>query len=106
MKYLLLVIVILFSSCGVKKTNFKLGNLPIGTEVNDVISRYGNPFTDEIYYDSENNKIQVFCYKELVDLSYETYVLNTYLFFTNNKLTSFKQSTEVPPSKVNLLENR
>lgn len=78
----------------------------MGWAISPMIIKYGAPYTSEASVNQDGINIESICYKELVGLSNETYVLNTCLYFEDNVLVKREQHTEYPQSKMDFLKKK
>lgn len=103
MRYLIIfMLAATFYSCiGSRGTKFTDKSISIGMDKESVIKKFGNPFKTNVYT-SNNKKIEILYYKEVVDvisyLSGHTFVLTSILYFEDSILTSIRQEEEHLPN--------
>jgi len=101
MKYLLLFLSVL-ALCSCKDTEiphddritkFTSEMIYIGMPKNLVIQAFGEPLSRDSYSE-DSKRIDILCYKEIVDVGDYPYILTTTLYFNNNILGRIEQSSE------------
>lgn len=99
-RMLLIVLLLTQLGCSARKSQFAYSSINLGVTKGEILKQYGEPFSSSIDVIGGKDTVEVFCYKELVDVSYETFVLNTYFYFENDILVKREQKSENPPSSM------
>ncbi len=99
-RVLLIVVLLAQLGCSARKSQFIYSSINLGVTKDEILKQYGEPFSSSIDVVGGKDTVEVFCYKELVNVSYETFVLNTYFYFENDILVKREQKSENPPSSM------
>lgn len=93
---IILILGLLFSCAGYRKTKFTLDSLRLNDNINSVIKKYGVPFKSDVYNQNDIRLTKIY-YKEVVDVSSYTYILTTVLTFKNSVLINIEQKENYLP---------
>lgn len=105
MKYFISIILILgllFSCAGYRKTKFTLNSVRLGDSISSVTKKYGNPFKSNVYNQNDIRLTKIY-YKEAVDVSIYTYMLTTVLTFKDSVLVDIEQKDNYLPYGQNII---
>ncbi len=105
MKYsisIILILSLLLSCAGYRKTTFTLNSLRLGDSINSVTKKYGNPFKSDVYNQNNIHLTKIY-YKEPVDVSSYTYMLTTILTFKDSVLINIEQKENYLPDGKNII---
>lgn len=84
----MLMLAVTMASCGIfnETTSRFSGNVALGIDEKEFVSRFGKPYAQEMFYDADNRPNERLLYREEVSQGGGNYYVTTAFLFVNSKL--------------------